>query len=308
MASSGSKVVTMEEAVREHVKSGMSIAMGCALESMIPFAAGHEILRQKKINLTLIGPISDMLFDQMVGGGAVSRIRAAWVGNVSTGIGYNFRRAIEQSVPGPLEMEDHSNFSIALALHAGAMGVPFAVTHSLQGSDISSDRRVFKEIVCPFTRRKLLAVRAVTPDLAIINAQRADEEGNVHCWGNFGVSLDAAKAAKKVMAVVEEIVSPDLIRRDPNRTVIPGFRVSAVVCEPWGAHPSAVQGFYGHHDSVYVDYARQTRETDDARAWFDRFVYGVGSRSEYLKLFPRDELETLKVHRSVPSPSVEFGY
>ena len=308
MVASGSKVVTMEEAVREHVKDGMSIAMGCALESMIPFAAGHEILRQKKKNLTLIGPISDMLFDQMIGGGAVSRIKAAWVGNVSTGIGYNFRRAMERSIPGPLVMEDHSNFSIALALHAGAMGVPFAVTHSLQGSDISRNQSIFKEIVCPFTGRKLLAVKAVTPDLAIINAQRADEEGNIHCWGNFGISLDAAKAAKKVLAVVEEIVSPELIRRDPNRTVIPGFRVSAVVREPWGAHPSAVQGFYGHHDRIYVDYAQRTREEDDSRAWFDRFVYGVDGRKEYLKLIPPEELDALKVSRSVPSPVVEFGY
>lgn len=298
----------MEEAVAEFVKDGMSITMGCALESMIPFAAGHEILRQQKRNLTLIGPISDILFDQMIGGGAVNRVIAAWIGNVSTGVGYNFRRAVEQSIPSPLTVEDHSNFSLALALHAGAMGVPFAITRSLLGSEISQNMNCFKEIPCPFSGEKLLAVKALNPDLAIIHAQRADREGNVQSWGNFGVTLEAARASEKVIAIVEEVVPTEVIRADPNRTIIPGLHVSAVVCEPWGAHPSAVQGYYGHHDRFYLDYARGTRTLGQSSTWYDRYVYGVNSRSEYLTLIDDKEKEALKVRHSTPSPAVEFGY
>jgi len=303
-----SKIMSLREAVRLLVHDGMSIAMGLALESMIPFAAGHEIIRQKFKDLTLIGPISDMLFDQMIGGGAVREIMAAWIGNVSTGVGYNFRRAVEQGVPHKLKVEDHSNFSMALALSAGAMGAPFSVTHSLLGSDISRDRTRFLEISCPFTAQKVLAVRAINPDLAIIHAQRADRYGNTQSWGNFGVTMDAAKAAEKVLVVVEEIVPPEVVRADPNRTIIPGFRVDAVAHEPWGAHPSAVQGFYGHHDSFYVDYSRETRTLEDNRAWFDKYVFGVDSRSEYLDLLSADVREQLMVRESAPTPSVEFGY
>ncbi len=149
-----SKIMSMREAVQRLVHDGMSIAMGLALESMIPFSAGHEIIRQRFKDLTLIGPISDMLFDQMIGGGVVARIIAAWVGNVSTGVGYNFRRAVEKGVPRPLNIEDHSNFSMALALSAGAMGAPFSVTHSRSGSDISKNHAWFRETSCPFTGKK----------------------------------------------------------------------------------------------------------------------------------------------------------
>ncbi len=303
-----SKVLSLSEAVRAYVRDGMTIAMGCALEGFIPFAAGHEILRQNRKNLTLVGPISDMLFDQMIGGGAVRRVIAAWVGNVSSGVGYHFRRAMEKSVPVPLDMLDHSNFSLALALNAGAMGIPFGVTRSLLGSDIGRNPDCFKEFPCPFTGQKLLAVKALNPDLTIVHAQKADAQGNVQCWGNFGVTMEAAMAAEKVMAVVEEVVPSDAIRADPNRTIIPGFKVCAVVHEPWGAHPSAVQGYYGHHDSFYLDYADNTRSEGDSAQWFRRFVYGVGSRREYLTLFDPAELKALEVRVSAPGPSVEFGY
>ena len=308
MRTAGSKVVTMRQAVAEHVRDSMSIAMGCALEGFIPFAAGHEILRQKRRNLTLIGPISDMLFDQMIGGGVVGRVIAAWVGNVSTGVGYNFRRAVEHGVPHPLTVEDHSNFTLALSLHAGAMGVPCGVTRSLFGSDIPKDQKRFREMSCPFSGERLLAVRAVNPDLAVIHAQKADVQGNVQAWGSFGVSLDAVRAAGKVIAVVEEIVSTEEVRADPNRTIIPGFLVDAVVREPWGAHPSAVQGRYGHDDDFYVEYSRMTRNPEEAARWFDRWVYGVASRSEYLELLDPGVRRRLLVGQPAPSPVVEFGY
>ena len=298
----------MREAVNRFVTDGMSIVTGCALESLIPFAAAHEILRQHKKNLTLIGPISDILFDQMIGAGAVRQVIAAWVGNVSTGIGYNFRRAVEQSIPHSLIVENHSNLSIAVGLQAGAMGVPFGVTYSLLGSDIRENTERFRRMECPFTGEKLLAVKAINPDLAVIHAQQADERGNIRGWGNFGVMIDAAKASKYVIAVVEEIVPTGVIRSDPNRTIIPGFRVNAVVHEPWGAHPSGVQGYYNHHDDFYVEYARRTRNLEDSRAWTDRYIYGVRSRSEYMETFFREDKDSLRVRHHAPSPSVEFGY
>ncbi len=300
--------MSLSEAVTRFVRPGKSIALGTSLEGLIPFAAGHEMIRQGIRDLTLIGPISDMLFDQLIGGGCVSRIRAAWVGNVSTGIGYHFRRAVEQGIPGPLAVEDHSNFSVALGLHAASLDVPFLPARTLMGSDIIKGNPNFKCAPCPFTGEPLLLVRAIRPDLAIIQVQRCDPLGNAHLWGNMGVSVDAAKASREVIIVTEEIVSPEVIRSDPNRTVIPGFIVSAVVEEPWGAHPSAVQGYYGHDDSFYVDYARDTKTQEGSRLWFQKWVYGVKSRREYLKLFSDDRLSRLRVKQSAPAAPTEFGY
>ena len=308
MDSEKRKIMTMAEAVRRQIKPGMAIALGTSLEGLIPFAAAHEIIRQGIEELTLIGPISDMLFDQMIGGGCVSKIRAAWVGNVSTGVGYHFRRALEEGLPRPLQMEDHSNFTMALSLHAGALGVPYLPTRTLLGSDIIKGNPHFKGAPCPFTGEPLLLVRAIIPDLAIIHVQRADAQGNVHLWGNMGLSVEAAKAAKAVMIVAEEIVDSAIIRSDPNRTVIPGFLVSAVVEEPWGAHPSPVQGYYGHDDPVYVEYSRATKTLEGSRQWYEEWVYGVKDRREYLTKIPEEQLNALKVKHSAPAASTEFGY
>lgn len=303
-----SKIMTMAQAVKSLVKPGLSIALGTSLEGMIPFAAGHEIIRQGIGDLTLIGPISDMLFDQLIGGGCVARIRAAWVGNVSTGVGYHFRRALEQGIPKPLLMEDHSNFTMALSLHAGALGVPYLPSRTLLGSDIIQGNPHFKVAPCPFTGDPLLLVQAIRPDLAIIQVQRADAQGNCHLWGNMGITVDAAKAAKEVLIVAEEIVDSAVIRSDPNRTAIPGFLVSAVVEEPWGAHPSPVQGFYGHDDPVYVEYAQATRTEEGSRNWFEEWVYGVRDRREYLRRIPEERQKTLSVAFSAPAAATEFGY
>ena len=308
MSSPDSKLMSLSDAVSKLATSGMSIALGTSLEGLIPFAAGHEMVRQGLRDLTLIGPISDMLFDQMIGGGCVSRIRAAWVGNVSTGIGYHLRRAVEQGRPQPLEMENHSNFTIALGLQAAALGVPYLPARTLLGSHIVRENPAFKVSSCPFTGDPLLLVRAIEPDLAIIHVQRADPQGNAHLWGNMGVSATAAKAAKEVLIITEEVVDPEVIRSDPNRTVIPGFIVSAVVEEPWGAHPSAVQGHYGHDDPVYVEYARATRTEEGSREWFQDWVYGVENRREYLERVPVDRLQALKVQHSTPAALTEFGY
>src|SRR5579859_8132635 len=224
------KLFTLHEAIAEHVPDGASVALGLQLEQMIPFAAGHEIIRQGKRNLRLIGPISDILFDQLIGAGCVKDVVAAWVGNVMMGSAYNFRRATEQENPcapgAKLEVFNMTNFSMALALQAGAMGVPFLPTRTAMGSDVSQDSPWFCQIHSPFEpKESLLAVRALQPDVAIVHVQRADKNGNAHCWGNYGVMLEAVRAAKKVIVCAEEIVSEETIASDPNRTVIPGFLV-----------------------------------------------------------------------------------
>src|SRR5690349_16629617 len=221
----------MSEAISKFVPDGASVALGLQMEQMIPFAAGHELIRQKKKNLTLIGPISDVLFDQMIGAGCVERVIAAWVGNVMMGSAYSFRRAVET---GEIRVFDMTNFSIALALQAGAMGVPFIPARTAMGSDVAKGNHFFYQVFSPFEGKEpLLAVRAIQPDVTIVHVQRADEDGNAHCWGNFGVMIEGVRAAKKVIVCAEEIVFEETIASDPNRTVIPGFLVSAVVHCPY---------------------------------------------------------------------------
>ncbi len=302
-----SKISNMPQAVARLVRPRSSIVLGAGLEAAIPFAVGHEIIRQQRKDLTLIGPISDALFDMMIGGGVVSRIIAAWVGNVGTGIGYHFRRAVEKGEPNPIEVVNHSNLSVATALDAGAMGLSFGLTRSLFGSDISADENYFRPVTCPFTGVEHLAVKALRPDLAVIHAQRADEMGNTHLWGNLGIVPEAVKASRQVLVTVEEITSTEVIRSDPNRTLVPGFKVAAVVEAPWGAHPSPVQGYYGHDDDFYVDYARRTKDPDDSRAWFEEWVWGVKSREEYIIKFGPSGLDHLRPRKSALAAPVEMG-
>ena len=213
-----SKLLTMRDAIARHVPSGSTVLLGAQLEQMIPFAAGHELIRQSRRDLTLVGPISDILFDQMIGAGCVSRVMAAWVGNVSAGVGYCFRRAVERSIPRRLDVVDYSNFTMALALHAAALGVPFLPTYATLGSDLLKKNGNLREFLSPVSEEKLVAVRALRPDVAILHVQRSDAQGNAHLWGSLGVAVDGARAARKVIVVAEEIVEPSVISSDPNRT------------------------------------------------------------------------------------------
>ena len=303
-----SKLVTMKEAIAQHVRRGAMVLMGAQLEQMIPFAAGHEMIRQGCRDLTLVGPISDALFDQMIGAGCADRVFAAWVGNVSAGLGHCFRRAVEQSQPRPLQMVDYSNFTIALALHAAAMGVPFMPTYSTLGSDLLKKNGNLREFPSPVNEEKLIAVRALKPDVAIVHVQRADESGNSHLWGNLGVAVDGARASRRVIIVAEEIVAPDVIASDPNRTLIPGFLVSAVVPEPWGAHPSPVQGYYGRDHAFFADYHGESREPAGFEKWISKWVTSCKDRGAYLKQLGEDRRGALGVREHALSAAADFGY
>src|SRR5437016_2424572 len=297
-----SKVLTLREAIAEFVPDGCSVALGLQMEQMIPFAIGHEIIRQKKRDLRLIGPISDILFDQLIGAGCVKEVVAAWVGNVMMGSAYNFRRATEQENPGTpgekLKVFNMTNFTLALSLQAGALGVPFLPTRTAMGSDVPKSNHFFYQIISPFEPKEtLMAVRALHPDVAVVHVQRADKNGNAHCWGNFGVLIEGVRAARKVVLCAEEIVSEEAIASDPNRTVIPSFLVSAVVECPLGAHPSPVQGYYKRDDAFFQQYHQQSKTPEAFSAWAQRWIYGVSNRDEYIKLLGEDRVAALRTKK-----------
>jgi glutaconate CoA-transferase, subunit A len=301
------KLCSLEEAIARCVPDGAAVALGLQLESMIPFAAGHEIIRQGKRDLTLVGPISDILFDQIIGAGCAQRVMAAWVGNVMMGSAYNFRRALEDGIPHAVEMVDHSDFTLALALHAAALGVPFLPTYTAGGSSLVERNPGLAQIEAPFTGEKMHAVRALSPDVTIVQAQRSDASGNAHVWGNLGVLPDAVHAAKQVIVVAEEIVSAKVIASDPNRTVIPGFLVSAVAEVPFGAHPSPVQGYYNRDNEYYGEYHKATRTRAEFEAWLAEWVSGVRERKEYLRRLGEARIDALKVRKHAWSARADFG-
>jgi glutaconate CoA-transferase subunit A len=301
------KLRSLTEAIAADVDDGDSIAMGCALESLIPFAASYEIIRQYKRDLTLIGPISDIQFDQLIGAGCVRKIIASWVGNVAAGLGHNYRRAAEAGIPQPIEIEEHSNFTIGLALQAAASGLPFLPTRSIKGSDFASGPQ-FQPVTCPFTGAQLVAVRAIHPEVAILHVQRADRDGNAHVWGNFGVMREAAFAAKKVILTCEEIVDHEVIVGDPNRTLIPGFLVSSVVHEPLGSHPSPTQGYSRRDDDFYFEYHSATRTREGFEQWLAQWVLGVEARRKFFALLGAERVAALRPQGDLFAPAVSFNY
>lgn len=301
------KLRSLHDAIALDVQDGASIAVGCALESLIAFAASHEIIRQQKRHLTLIGPISDMQFDQLIGAGCVRKIIASWVGNVAAGLGHNYRRAAEAGIPHSIEIEEHSNFTIGLGLQAASMGLPFLPTRTIKGSDFAKAEQ-FRRVRCPFTGENLVAVRAIQPDVAILHVQRADRDGNAHMWGNFGVMREAALAAKTVILTCEEIVEHDLILSDPNRTVIPGFVVSSVVHEPFGSFPSPTQGYARRDDDFYFEYHQATRTREGFDDWLQEWVLGIGNHREFLNRLSKVRTNKLNPQENLFAPAVNFGY
>jgi len=299
--------MSMREAVARFVPDGAAVCMGAALEALIPFAAAHELIRQRRRNLTLVGPISDMLFDQLVGAGSVGRIIAAWVGNVSAGLGHNFRRAVEQGIPHPLAVDDHSNLTIAVGLQAGALGAPYIPTRSLLGTDLLRSNPTFRQATDPWSGDPVVLIPALMPDVAILHVQRADEDGHAQAWGTLGVTRQVALAARAVIIVAEEILPRERILSDPNLVLAPPFKVAAVVHEPWGAYPSPVQGHYGRDHDFYHRFHEESRTVEGNRAWLDRWVLGVTDWKGFLDQVGAERLEGLRVKRPRLSEPLDFG-
>jgi glutaconate CoA-transferase subunit A len=297
----------MHEAVARFVPDGASVCMGTALEALIPFAAGHELIRQRRRDLTLVGPISDMLFDQLIAAGCVRRIQAAWVGNVSAGLGHNYRRAVERGVPRSIEVEDHSNLTIAAALQAGAMGAPYLPTRSLLGTGLLDSNPSFKRALDPFSGDPVVLIPALAPDVAILHVQRSDPEGHAHCWGTLGVTRPAALAARRVIIVAEEVRPRELILSDPGLVLAPALKVAAVVHEPFGAYPSPVQGCYRRGHDFFHRYHEESRTEEGTRAWLDRWVYGAADWRGFLGLLGEDAMRDVRITSPRLSEPLDYG-
>jgi glutaconate CoA-transferase, subunit A len=293
-----SKVMSMAEAVGRFVPDGSSVALGTALEPLIPFAAGHELIRQGRRDLELVGPISDALFDQLIGAGCVRRVTAAWVGNVSEGLGHCYRRAAEDRVPRSIEVHDHTNFSISLALWAAAWNVPSLPARTLLGSGILDTNPNLK------VADGLMHINAVRPDVALVHVQRADTMGRAHAWGPLGITEEAGLAAQHIVLSCEELVDESVTLSDPNRILFPETKVVAVVHEPGGAHPSPVQGYFKRHHAFYRDYATQSRTTDGFAEWLEQWVLGIPDRATYLK---QVDVDAIRIHGTALSAPVNFA-
>jgi glutaconate CoA-transferase, subunit A len=298
------KVLSMKEAVAQLVHDGDTVVIE-GFTHLISFAAGHEIIRQKKKNLTLARLTPDLIYDQMIEAGVAKKLIFSWAGNPGVGSLHAFRRAVE-SHPPTLEIEEYSHFGMVARLSAGAANLPFWPLRNYADTDIPKSNPKIKSVDCPYTGEKLATVPALRPDVTIVHAQRADADGNTQVWGLMGVQKEAAFASKRVIVVVEELVDESVIRQDPNRTLIPGLQVDAVVVEPWGAHPSYAQGYYDRDNEFYVAWDKIARETGTFKKYLDEFVYGVKDRAEYMKKNP-GLAERLKA-KPLVSPGVNYGY
>lgn len=276
------KLTSLREAIAQFVPDGASVALGCALEPAIPFAATYEIVRERKRDLRLIGPISDVAFDLLIGAGCVAEVHAAWVGNVSAGLAHCYRRAMEQGIPRRIAVRDHSNFSIAQSLLAGAIGAPYIPTRTLLGSDIARANGTFREATSPFDGSKILLIPAIAPDVTILAVHRADAEGNAQQWGPLGISQEAALAARSVIVLADEIVDREVITADPSRTIVPAMKVVAVVEVPGACHPSPLQDRYDRDHEFFHEYHRATRTVEGFDAWVSEWVSRVPDHAAYL--------------------------
>ena len=294
----------MHDAIAAHVHDGDTIAIE-GFTHLICFAAAHEIIRQRRRNLTLCRLTPDLVADQMIAAGCVKRLVFSWAGNPGAGSLHAFRRAVEKKER-PLEIEEYSHFGMVARFSAGAAGLPFWPLRTYEDTSLPQVNDRIRRVTCPFTGETLAAVPALTPDVTIVHAQRADRAGNAQVWGITGVQKEAAFAAKRVVVVVEELVDEDVIRSDPNRTLIPGMIVNAVVHEPWGAHPSYVQGYYDRDNAFYVEWEEISKDAARLDQYLDEFVFGLRDRHEYVDRLPQlRERLTPEPHRC---DGVDYGF
>ncbi|WP_445402102.1 CoA transferase subunit A [Zobellella sp. An-6] len=269
--------MSLHDAIARYLQDGDTVAME-GFTHLIPFAAGHEIIRQEKRRLTLIRMTPDILYDQLIGAGCAERLIFSWGGNPGVGSLHRLRDAVEKGYPQPLEIFEHSHAAMACAYEAGAAGLPLAVLRGYIGSDLPKVNPQIRFIECPFTGERLAAVPAVRPDVSIIHAQRADRQGNVLVSGIVGVQKEAVLAAKHSIVTVEEIV--DDLRADPNACVIPGWAIDAIAEVKGGAAPSYAHGYYPRNNSFYKEWDAISRDRDTFNQWLDQTVYNAGGQAQ----------------------------
>ena len=265
-----SRFLSLPEAIEAHVNDGDRVAME-GFTHLIPFAAGHEVIRQGRADLTLIRMTPDLIYDQLIGMGCARRLMFSWGGNPGVGSLHRFRDAVEHGWPHPLEIEEHSHAAMANAYAAGAAGLPFAVFRGYLGTDLPEVNPHIRWMECPFTGERLAAVPAIRPDVTIIHAQRADREGNVLVEGIVGIQKEAALAADRTLVTVEEIVE-DLRPGGPNAVVLPAWVITAVCEMPGGARPSYAHGYYRRDNAFYRQWEEISRDRERFREWMRRNV------------------------------------
>ena len=301
-----SKVASMRDAVAALVHDGDVVAIE-GFTHLISFAAGHEIIRQRKRDLTLARLTPDLIYDQMVAAGTARKLVFSWLGNPGVGGLHAIRRRVEDADPAALELEEYSHFGMVGRYTAGASNLPFFPLRSYFETDLPKANPLIRPIKSPYGDETVYAVPPLKPDVTVVHAQRADADGDTQMWGLLGCQKEAAFAAERVIVVVEELVDEAVIRADPNRTVIPGLIVDAVVVEPWGAHPSYVQGAYDRDNHFYRDWDAISREAATTQAWLDEWVHGVGGRAEYMEKLGAERAASLRPSGSAPSGSVDYG-
>ncbi len=268
------EIVSLTDGVAELIHDGDTVALE-GFTHLIPFAAGHEIIRQRRRELTLVRMTPDVVYDQMIGMGCARRLVFSWGGNPGVGSLHRFRDAVQNAWPAPLEIEEHSHAGMANRYVAGASGLPFAVLRGYTGTDLPLHTANIKPIVCPFTGEVLTAVPALNPDVTVVHAQRADRAGNVQMWGITGVQKEAVLAARSSLVTVEEIV--DALEPLPGQVVLPTWAVTAVARAPGGSHPSYAQGYSVRDKEFYHAWDRISRDRGAFRAWMAGHVLDAGS-------------------------------
>ena len=265
-----SNFTTLSEAVNALVKDGETVALE-GFTHLIPFAAGHEIIRQRKRDLTLVRMTPDLIYDQLIGAGCARKLVFSWGGNPGVGSLHRFRDAVERGWPSPLEIEEHSHAAMSEAYVAGASGLPFGVLRGYRGSDLPKFNQNIRSVTCPFTGEVLAAVPALRPDVTIIHAQQADRSGNVFLWGIVGVQKEAVLAAKKALVTVEEMV--ETFDAAPNAVILPHWIISAIAVVPGGAKPSYAQGYYKRDNAFYLQWNEISSDRDRFQAWLENNVF-----------------------------------
>ncbi len=299
------KLMTMKEAVSKNVKDDQTVYLA-GFTHMIPFAAGHEIIRQNRKGLTLCRATPDIIYDQMIAAGCAKKVMFSYAGNPGVGSLRCFRRALEKGVPNKIEIEEYTHFGLSGRLFAGATNMPFLPMRTNAGSDLPQNNPNIKTTKDPYTGDDITVVAPLKPDVAVVHVQRCDENGNAHIWGIIGEQKDAAFASKKVIITAEEIVSESVIRSDPNRTLIPDFVVHAVVQEPWCAHPSYTQGYYDRDNEFYMQWDEITKEHDSTMKYLQEWVFGVENRDQYMKKLSAEKVIKL-LPKACYSQPVTYG-
>ena len=296
------KLIPLSEAISKYVQDGDTV-YAAGFTHLIPFAAGHEIIRQRKRDLVLARATPDLIYDQMVAAGCARKVIWSYMGNPGVGSLRIVRTAVER---GEVEWEEYSHFGMITRLQAGASGLPFLPMNQVGVQDLERANPLIKRIPDPYGGKDVIVVPALNPDVAIVHVQRADANGNAHLWGIIGEQKEAAFAANKVILTTEEIVDESVIRSDPNRTMIPGLIVHAVCHVPYSCHPSYAQGYYDRDNEFYLKWDQISASEEAVKAWLEEWVYGVRDREEYWEKLGAEVHERLRVKPRM-SEAINYG-